>query len=103
MAKGEENVKRVPLDEDYVLCIDKYQFWICKPVVSKNGKESLSRVTGYYRHLDDCLLDFFEHRPAFADSDSMKKLIKTMDDTRKEIKRWRLSIELRLNEYGGKK
>lgn len=103
MAKGDEIVKKLALDEDYVLCIDKYQFWIVKPVVSKNGKESLTRVTGYYKHIDDCLYDFFEHRPAITDNDSMKKLLKTLDDTRKEIKRWRVSLEGRLNEYGGKK
>ena len=104
MAKGEEQVIKTQLDEngEYVLCMDKYQFWICRAVTSKNGRNYLDNITGYYPHLEDVIYAFVERKPTYSNSDSLKKIIKILDDTRKEAKAWRKNLEASLKERGGK-
>lgn len=88
---------KVKLDDTHYLNCDEYSYWITKEVVIENGKRAGSiderRCSGYTRTFSEAVDSFIEKKIKVAQIDDFKKLVKTINDLKKEVKGWKCVVE----------
>ena len=75
---------KVELAKGYFLKSDPQCYWIVREVSSKSGKNPGStreeRVSGYYRHLDDLMKSFIEHKFRSSHAEVLDELWDVIDE-----------------------
>lgn len=86
----------IELKKGIYLLSDENQFWIQKEWVShkkdKEGKEAevlnTKRLSGYHTSLEAMLDSYFEREMRKSDAETVEQLVKEMNKTRKDIRKW---------------
>ena len=88
---------KVKLDDKHYLNSDEFSYWITVEVVTKNGKNAgkvyEKRCSGYTRTFSEAVDSFIEKKIKAAQIDDFKKLVKTINDLKKEVKGWKCVVE----------
>lgn len=88
---------KIKLDDKHYLNSDDYCYWITKEVVAEKGKNAGNvyekLCSGYTRTFSEAVESFIEKKIKAAQIDDFKKLVKTVNDLKKEVKGWKCAVE----------
>ena len=88
---------KVKLDDTHYLNSDEYSYWITVEVVTEKGKNAGElyerRCSGYTRTFSEAVDSFIEKKLRVAQIEDFKKLVKTVNDLKKEVKGWKCAVE----------
>lgn len=84
---------KIRLDSEHWLQSDAYCYWITKDMVSKNGKEYESRVSGYLENLDDIVKDIVQRKIRSSEATQINELRDDVKKTLTMLKGWAKGLE----------
>lgn len=85
---------KIKLSEDYVLCSDKYCYWVGK--IRKNAKPNAKKdhdvVSGYYATLDKVIKSYIDENIKTSEAEELKALNQEIEDLKKTIEEWDIRL-----------
>lgn len=82
---------KIKLDNKHFLNSDEGSYWITAIVQAEKPHER--RVSGYTATFSEAVDTFIEKRIKTAEIDNFTKLVKMIDEMKKEVAEWRCAVE----------
>lgn len=69
---------QIKLNDKYILCHDKYQWWFGKTYKNKDGTLGFHPITGYFRELSGAFEDLGKREARSIDAESVQELVEAL-------------------------